>query len=103
MSTIRDRRTAESRARAAQAAARITPQQDAALRAAAEADPDNPPVTDETVARARMGRPPLAPEARKQQITMRLDADLVAALKAGGRGWQSRANAALRKAVLGER
>ena len=46
----------------------------------------------------RRGRPPLAEDARKQRVTMYLDRDLVAALKADGRGWQTRANALLRKA-----
>lgn len=42
------------------------------------------------------GRPPA--EAPKRQVTLRLDADLVDHFKAGGKGWQSRMNAALRKA-----
>lgn len=42
------------------------------------------------------GRPPV--ESPKKQVTLRLDADLVAHFKAGGKGWQSRINAALRKA-----
>jgi uncharacterized protein (DUF4415 family) len=40
------------------------------------------------------GRPRLA--APKKSITLRVDADLVSALKAGGRGWQTRLNAHLR-------
>ncbi len=43
------------------------------------------------------GRPPV--ESPKKQVTLRLDADLVAHFKAGGKGWQSRMNAALRKAA----
>lgn len=35
----------------------------------------------------------------KVQTTIRLDADVVAAFKADGPGWQSRMNAALRKAA----
>lgn len=35
----------------------------------------------------------------KVSTTIRLDADVVAAFKADGKGWQSRMNAALRKAV----
>lgn len=46
------------------------------------------------------GRPPLRPEARKQRVTMYLDPDVVARLKEGGRGWQTRANEKLRE-VLG--
>ncbi|MEM1066863.1 MAG: BrnA antitoxin family protein [Pseudomonadota bacterium] len=35
----------------------------------------------------------------KVQISIRLDQDLVEALRNGGRGWQSRANSLLRQAV----
>ena len=37
---------------------------------------------------------------RKTQITTRLDADVLAWLKVGGRGYQSRMNAILRRAML---
>ena len=43
------------------------------------------------------GRPPV--ESPKRQVTIRLDADLGEHFKAGGKGWQSRMNAALRKAA----
>ena len=93
-----------------------TPEEDAAITAAAESDPDNPIWTDEDFARARpiwdfpdlvadlqrhgyLGRPPLPEGARKRRVTMYLDPDLLARLKAGGRGWQTRANAALRVAM----
>lgn len=36
----------------------------------------------------------------KKQITVRLDADVLAWLKAGGKGYQSRMNAILRQAML---
>ena len=48
----------------------------------------------------RRGRPPA--ESPKVSTTIRLDADLLEALQKSGKGWQTRANAALRKAVLGE-
>jgi uncharacterized protein (DUF4415 family) len=35
----------------------------------------------------------------KEQITLRLDRDVVEHFKAGGSGWQSRINAALRRIV----
>jgi uncharacterized protein (DUF4415 family) len=41
----------------------------------------------------RRGRPKL--ERHKRQITLRLDAEVVEALRATGPGWQTRANAAL--------
>lgn len=43
------------------------------------------------------GRPKLA--SPKKQVTLRLDAEVVEKLQAGGPGWQSRANAILLKAV----
>ena len=45
----------------------------------------------------KRGRPPLA--APKKHVNIRLDAEVVDRLKADGPGWQSRANALLRKAV----
>ena len=64
-----------------------------------------PELTDEMMARAvpgdgsdlvrrSRGRPKL--ENPKQQVTIRLDADLIAALRASGPGWQARVNDALR-------
>lgn len=41
------------------------------------------------------GRPPV--EAPKQRVTMRLDADVIAAMRASSPGWQVRANDVLRK------
>jgi uncharacterized protein (DUF4415 family) len=35
----------------------------------------------------------------KQQVTLRLDAEIVAHFRATGRGWQGRLNAELRKAL----
>ena len=64
-----------------------------------------PELTEEWFARAdlheggkliRRGRPPK--ENPKVSVTIRLDADLVKRLRASGRGWQSRANDALRRA-----
>ena len=45
----------------------------------------------------RRGRPPAL--IRKQQVTLRLDADVLDTFRSGGPGWQSRINAALRKAL----
>ncbi len=67
-------------------------------------DPDDAPeLTDAFCARAdiydgtqlvRRGRPKVAEP--KQQVTLRLDAAVVAGLRATGPGWQTRANDALR-------
>ncbi len=47
----------------------------------------------------RPGRPPMPPGQRKRRVTMMLDPDVIDHLKADGRGWQTRANALLRKAL----
>lgn len=44
------------------------------------------------------GRPP-ARGVAKQQVTLRLDPDVIARFREGGPGWQGRMNEALRKAV----
>jgi uncharacterized protein (DUF4415 family) len=50
---------------------------------------------------ARRGRPPgSVSAATKQAVKLRLDPDLLAALRASGSGWQTRVNAILREAVL---
>ena len=48
---------------------------------------------------AKRGRPTKAEADRKQRVTIMLDKDVIAHFKQDGRGWQSRANAALRKAA----
>lgn len=44
----------------------------------------------------RRGRPP---GSAKTQVALRIDNDVIAAFRAQGPGWQSRMNAALRKAA----
>lgn len=65
---------------------------------------DAPELTDEFFTRAdlfqgeklvRRGRPPL--ENKKQAIKLRIDADVISAFKATGKGWQTRMNAVLRE------
>lgn len=51
----------------------------------------------ESIKRGR-GRPPV--ETPRQQISLRLDPDVIAKFKATGRGWQSRINEALREAKV---
>ena len=74
-----------------------TPAQDAAITAAALADPDAQPFTDAefeaTKPLIRRGRP--MGSGSKVQVTMRLDIDVVQRLRATGPGWQTRANDAL--------
>lgn len=45
------------------------------------------------------GRPLLPGERKKRRVTLMLDPDVIAHFKAGGRGWTTRMNAALRKAA----
>jgi uncharacterized protein (DUF4415 family) len=87
----------------------------AAIYTAAPVDPDAPPLTDAELAEfrpaaemlpqllghvradalmKRRGRP--ASAITKAAISLRLDPDIVAAFKAGGDGWQTRMNDALR-------
>jgi uncharacterized protein (DUF4415 family) len=76
--------------------ARLDAMTDAEITAAAESDPDNPPLTEEEFARARLGRPPKAPEARKRSVTLRLPPEVIEQYKSTGRGWQTRMGEALR-------
>lgn len=77
-----------------------TAQEDAAITKAALADPDALPLTDgqwhAARPRARVGRPPSA-QPLKVPTTIRFDADVLAALKASGKGWQTRVNDAMRE------
>ena len=78
-----------------------TPEEDAAITAAALADPDAMPFTDAEWAQVkplvRRGRP--LGSGTKVQVTLRLDVDVVERLKSTGAGWQTRANNALRNWV----
>jgi uncharacterized protein (DUF4415 family) len=73
----------------------MTDAEDAAITAAALADPDNPP-WDEYF-RSKRGRP--KQDVVKEQIALRLDPEVIARFKAGGPGWQTRMSDVLRKAV----
>lgn len=78
---------------------RVTDQEDAAITAAAFSDPDAQPLTNEQLANLRPARPRGRPagSGRKVQVTVRFDADLIAAFKEEGDGWQTRMNDALRE------
>lgn len=62
----------------------------------AEADPDNPPLDDEFLERARTMRLGDLMPRPKQQVTLRLDADVLDWFKSQGKGWQTRINAVLK-------
>lgn len=78
-----------------------TAAEDAAIARGIEQDPDTMEITGDMLAEmqplARRGRPPL--EQPKLSMTMRVDADVLMAIKATGSGWQSRVNDVLREAV----
>lgn len=76
-----------------------TLEEDAAITVAAINDADNPPLTDAELAKFRpmRGRPKLARP--KVPMTMRVDADVMEALKSSGPGWQTRVNSLLRDAL----
>ena len=78
-----------------------TPEEDAAITAAAMTDPDAIPLTDaewdKVKPSVKIGRPLQA--VTKAPIKLRLDPDIIAAFKAGGRGWQTRITDTLRKAI----
>ena len=56
-----------------------------------------PPPAPAPGPRPRRGRPPSTDV--KRQVTLRLDADVLDHFRSGGPGWQSRINAALKKAA----
>jgi len=72
-----------------------------------------PELTDEMIERAdffvggklvrkgRAGRPPK--EKPKRQVTLRLDQDVIAGLRATGPGWQTRVNETLRQSLKRKR
>ena len=73
----------------------------AIITAAALSDPDAIPFTDAqwdaVKPLVRIGRPRVATP--KVPTTIRFDADVLAALKASGKGWQTRVNQAMREWV----
>jgi uncharacterized protein (DUF4415 family) len=77
-----------------------TDDEDAAIVAAVQSDPDAAPIlTQEMFAamRRRPGRPVAA--TRKVSTTIRFDADVLEAIKATGPGWQTRINDLVRDYV----
>jgi uncharacterized protein (DUF4415 family) len=74
----------------------MSDEEDTAITADANADPDNPPA-DALIARRGRGRPRL--DHPKQRIQLRVDQDVLQRFKADGTGWQTRMNSALRRAV----
>ena len=76
-----------------------TAEEDAAINAAALRDPDAQPLTGAELERLRpaRGRPVVA--VKRPMLSMRVDPDVLAHLRASGKGWQTKVNALLRQAV----
>ena len=78
-----------------------TPAEDAAITAAALADPDAAPFSDAEWEKVkplvRRGRP--LGSGSKAQVTLRLDVEVLEKFKASGDGWQTRINEALKSWV----
>ncbi len=55
------------------------------------------PLDDGFFKKAKRGRPPMPAELRKKRVDIMLDPDVLAYFKAGGKGWQTRINKALRE------
>ena len=91
----------------------ISDEEEARIQALIARDPDAPEATDEELAQAKpfaeafpdlmesirrsRGRPPVAHP--RKQVSLRLDPAIIDKFKAGGKGWQTRINEALRKAA----
>ena len=91
---------------------RKRPLREVEIQAMIASDPDNPELTDEQIAKGGRSFAEVLPElARnlggrpkkenpKQAISIRLDSDVIAKFKATGPGWQTRMNAALKRAKV---
>lgn len=73
-----------------------SPEEDAQITAAALTDPDNPPLTDAELSQFKRGRGRPLGSGKKEQVTLRLDAEILEQFRATGNGWQTRINDALR-------
>ena len=92
----------------------LTDAEEAEIQRLIACDPDNPEITDEQIAEAKLfgevfpdlaasikrrrGRPAVATP--RKQVSLRLDPDVLEKFKATGKGWQSRINDVLRQAKL---
>jgi uncharacterized protein (DUF4415 family) len=78
----------------------MTPKQLRALRDLRDENIDLSDIPDQSNNTAWRRVSELIPEENKQQITLRLDADILAFFKSTGKRYQSRINAALREYML---
>jgi uncharacterized protein (DUF4415 family) len=80
-----------------------TPEEDAAITAAALSDPDCPPMTEERFKRVKLRRGRPVGSGAKEQLTVRFDTEIIQAFKQAGDGWQTRMNDALREWLVAHR
>jgi len=78
---------------------RLNDMPEEAITSAAEADLDNLPLDDPFFETARRLAPSTLLKEAKQQITLRIDADVLEWFRASGAGYQSRMNAVLKAYV----
>lgn len=76
-----------------------TPEEDAAITAAALADPDAQPVYLEPEKYRCIGRPKAT--ITKKKVSIRLSPDVLEYYKATGKGWQTRIDTDLRRLIAG--
>ena len=74
-------------------------EENAAITAAALADLDALPLSDADLARLRPARGRPASAIKRPMLSMRVDPDVLASLRASGKEWQTKVNALLRQAV----
>jgi uncharacterized protein (DUF4415 family) len=108
---LRGRKWEGARRKATRSLALISDAEDAAIRRAAVADPDNHPLDDrmfarmrpaaevmpDIVRRSRGQRGPQKSKPVKTLVSLRLDPDVIRHFRRSGPGWQSRINLALRR------
>ena len=73
-----------------------TSEEEAAINAGIAADPGTHEFSDAEFSQLKRSGRPRATTAIKVPTTIRFDADVLAALKASGKGWQTRVNEAVR-------
>lgn len=82
-----------------------TEEEDAVITSAALSDSDNQPWTDTQLAKLKLKRPRGRPfgSGTKEQVTLRLDRDVLISFKVAGDGWQTRLNDALKEWLITHR
>ena len=78
---------------------RLNNMPDEAITSAAESDPDNLPLDDPFFETARRLPPSALLKEAKQQITLRIDSEVLEWFRSSGTGYQSRMNAVLKAYV----